>query len=506
MEKIYQNIRNKTDLRANLIQLKQLLKTEKGKEEFDKLSGKNYDFLMRLLVEEDPKVRKNAAEILGALHCEEALDVLYDAYEAEDTLFIRADYVNAMNMLDCRSYLEAFKKRLKELENCEAAPEEKKHIESEKKALRQLILDKEGLKKHTFCGYERENEVILTTLKAFRDLTADKVRELTGRPGVRTGAGVKIKTADLSSILQIRTYKELLFAIHEKDDPAKGLLLPAHGEKMAEMLKRSDFMELIENNHGQKGPFYFRIGIQTKLQPEEKSRLAKEAAAALEKAYGGKLINSASHYELELRLVQNKEGKYYPCLKFFTIPDHRFAYRRYHIAAGMQPYVAAGIIALAGPYLKENAQVLDPFCGVGTLLVERSYFSHTKSSYGTELFGEAVEKARANARIAGMPIHFINRDFMDFKHDYLFDEIITDMPDQGQQSDGETKKAYRGFLERFADVLKEGGVAVVYTRKPEALKEQLKRGLGFCLEKEYCISEKKNGYLCILRYGQEGDV
>lgn len=502
MENILNNILKKTDLRANLIQLKQMLKTEKERQKFEKLTGKNYDFLMRLLVENDPKVRKNAAEILGALHCQEALDVLYDAYEAEDTLFIRASYVNAMNMLDCRELLEKFRKRLYELNSHDPLPEEKKHIESEKQAIRQLILDKEGLKKHTFCGYEKENEVILTTLKAFRNLTAVSVREAGEHAPVKTGAGVKVRTSDLNRILHIRTFKELLFVIHGKEDDDTGVLLPADGEKMADMLKRTDFMELIEKNHMENGPFYFRIGIQTRQQREEKSRIAKEAAAALEKVYKGKLINSASHYEIELRLVQNKEGNYYPCLKFFTLPDNRFSYRRYHISAGMQPYMAAGIIALAGPWLKDNALVLDPFCGVGTLLEERSYYLHAKSSYGTDIFEEAVLKARANAKIAGMPIHFINRDFMEFKHEYLFDEIITDMPDHIPQFQTDVKKMYRAFLDKSAELLKEDGMAVVYTKAPAVMEQQLKQSKRFRLEKKYCISEKNNAYLYIIRCGQ----
>ena len=35
------------------------------------------------------------------------------------------------------------------------------------------------------------------------------------------------------------------------------------------------------------------------------------------------------------------------------------------------------IVALAEPYLKENAQILDPFCGVGTMLIERISVSGT---------------------------------------------------------------------------------------------------------------------------------
>ena len=129
-------------------------------------------------------------------------------------------------------------------------------------------------------------------------MTAKEVSKSTGKPAVKTGAGVKLRVDDLNTILGIRTFKELLFAIHKKDPSGTGLLLPPDGEKMAKMLKESDMMELIEKNHVEKGPFYFRIGIQTRQHPQEKASLAKEAAAALERSFQGKLINSASHYEM----------------------------------------------------------------------------------------------------------------------------------------------------------------------------------------------------------------
>ena len=61
IQEIYQAIKKKENLRENLTKLKQLLKTPEYRERFVKITGKNYDFLMKLLVEEDPKVRKNAA-------------------------------------------------------------------------------------------------------------------------------------------------------------------------------------------------------------------------------------------------------------------------------------------------------------------------------------------------------------------------------------------------------------------------------------------------------------
>jgi len=49
----------------------------------------------------------------------------------------------------------------------------------------------------------------------------------------------------------------------------------------------------------------------------------------------------------------------------------RFDYRKGSVAASIHPSAAAMLLMLAKPYLRKNAQLLDPCCGVGTMLVER---------------------------------------------------------------------------------------------------------------------------------------
>ena len=86
MRELYEKIKKGTDRRASLIALKKELKDEEKKKVFLTMTGNRLDEIMKCLVDEDPKVRKNAAAILGELHCQDALDVLMDAYEEEDKL------------------------------------------------------------------------------------------------------------------------------------------------------------------------------------------------------------------------------------------------------------------------------------------------------------------------------------------------------------------------------------------------------------------------------------
>lgn len=491
MKALYDALVKKENVRESLIQLKALLKKQSEKEKFGKIAGGNYDFLMKLLIDSDPKVRKNAASVLGELKCQDALDVLWDAYEEEETRFVKADYIKAMSQLDCGQYLEALKEKLEELTEKQAAVDEKKHLQEEIRAIQEILLAQGKVEKHRFTGHYLANDVILTTLPAFRTITAKQIQNA---PVSLIGAGVKTKTNDLYKIMEIRTFKEVLFCLSGVKT------LEANPEKLVDGLLASDMMEVIRKNHEGKGPFYFRLGIVGTLTMEQKSVLTKKAAALLETATGRELINSSSHYELEIRLMQNKEGVFYPFLRFYTLKDNRFAYRKYHVSTGMQPYVAAGLLKLAEAYTKEHAQVLDPVCGTGTLLIERNYLKPTRTSYGLDIFGEAIEKARVNTKIANMHINYINRNFKDFSHEYLFDEILADMPQKGGITFEELDLLYQKLFDRASEWLQPSGILLIYSTEVGFVKKQIRLHEKFKLEKEFCISEKQKQYLYVIRY------
>ena len=108
IREIYDKICEGRELRPSLIELKMQLKSEENRRSFHKICGADYDVIMKCLADEDPKVRKNAAAVLGLLRVQEAADVLMDAYLAEDKLFVRPEYVKAMEGLDCSEYMKDF--------------------------------------------------------------------------------------------------------------------------------------------------------------------------------------------------------------------------------------------------------------------------------------------------------------------------------------------------------------------------------------------------------------
>ncbi len=339
MQELYDKILAGEDLRENLIELKKCLKAEENRTAFREICADTYDVFTQCLADADPKVRKNAADILGEMEAQEALEELMRAWRAEETLFIREDYVKALAALDCEAYLDEFHARLAALRESEAPETERKHARAEAAALQALLLDKEGIKKHKFTGYERANEVVLTTLPAFRGELLDALPFQKAKcPG-----GIAATVIDMQLVLECRYWQEMLFVVHANP-------LGSKPEEIAAALAASDLMELLLENHRGEAPFYFRVGVTGALGRPEKSHLAWQAGQAIQEAFGDRLINSPSHYEVEVRLTVDREGHITPYLKLYTIPDHRFRYRRAHVAASMRPNVAAGIVGLARPY------------------------------------------------------------------------------------------------------------------------------------------------------------
>ncbi len=491
MKQSYAQLCAGENVRASLLAIKQQLNTKEAKAKLCALCDNRFDVFMKCLVHEDAKARKNAALLLGQLQVEEAEDVLFDAYEAEDVRFVRPAYIQAMTRLSKSTYLKELKERLAHLRSMQASPEEEKHLREEIATLQEYVLAKEK-SGHTFQA-TGANTLLLTTLPAFREALC---AELPFQKTVLKG-GVKVSAGDMEPVMRSRLWNEAFFVL-----PTKGAA--AEAKAVAEALASSDLMQILEENHTGDGPFPFRVGVSGPWPKEQQSAFAKAVAAEVEQAFGGQLVNSVSHYEAELRLMIRPGAEsetVQPLLKLYTLPDKRFRYRKYTTAAGRKPYEMAGLLALAKPYLKDYAQVLDAFCGTGTWLIERQYAAPVRTAYGLDIFKEAVEKARANAGLAGMPIHFINRSFFDFTHDYLFDEIFADFPEHFADR-SEADFFYRRFFDKAAALLPMGGKVFVYSKERGLVKKHLRLCGEYRLLAEHTINEKKEQTLFILERKQ----
>lgn len=490
----WEQILGNQEVRQNLSRLRQELKNDGNRMRMLDMIAGTEDRLADLLNAEDAKTRRNAALLMGDLGKQEFLLPVYQAYEKEQQRFVRSSYLTAMRNFDCSDYLDKLKARLEVLSAEKSETETEKHMREEMRELTSLIVGIEGISRHSFNGWDESYDIILLTNRNFAEVTKTELEEL--EPGASTrifGAGVRAKVGNLCWVRDLRTYQELLFVIRGMASCRMDAAVAA------DTIVASDLLNFLNRSHGGKEPYYFRVEFKSKRPLDEKSMFVKKLSGQIEKLSGRKLINSTTNYEVELRLIENKEGNCNMLVKLFTLRDERFSYRREVISMSIRPVNAALTVALAKEYMKKDAQVLDPFCGVGTMLIERHKAVPANTSYGLDILEEAVDKAKINTEAAHQVIHYINRDFFRFTHEHLFDEVITDMPfKMGRTTEEEIRELYERFFRSIKQHLKEDATLILYSHN-RGLIRQMAGGNGFSVVKECEISKKEGTYVYVLK-------
>lgn len=490
----WQQIKENQDVRQNLSRLRQEIKDKDLRRRFSELIRGEEFLLTELLRSEDAKTRKNAALLMGDLGRQEFMAPVFESYRKEEQRFVRSSYLTAMGNFDYEEYVQDLKECLEELQKTEVTAENQKHLAEEMRELSSLIVRAEGIQTHRFTGWNESFDIILLTNRNLAKYTQKELISL--EPGAKTklfGAGVRARVTNLKWVDTIRTYHELLFVIKGMENS------PMDALQMAEKIVKSDLLCWLEKIHAGEAPYFFRVEMKSKKPLDEKSAFVKKLSARIERLSQRRLTNNTANYELELRVIQNKEGGCNLLVKLFTLKDDRFSYRKEVIPTSIRPVNAALTAALAAEYMKENAQVLDPFCGVGTMLIERYKAVKASSTYGVDIQEDAIVKARINTRAAGQIIHYINRDFFRFEHAYLFDEVITDMPFQiGRITEEDVEEIYERFFHSISDYLNPDALMILYSHNKELVERFAPRS-RFYIYKSFEISKKEGTYVLLLR-------
>ena len=458
MNRYIDNINNGREVRESLASLCGLLRT-KGETAF---SSDDAEALVVLacnnLKSADPKVRKNASKLLGLMNGtgEEAVDQLVEAYRNEQTRFVKSTYLEALAGKDFAKHLPYLKQCLEELRNTSVNEENRKHINEEIAALSKLPgLTEDSEKSHRFAGYNEDNTVLFVTNPYYREMFTDSLGAI--RKKVVNG-GVVVRTAELSKILSNRIWREAVFRVPEvltvPEDPYEAAAILA-GEAVGDyMAKRI------------KGDGALRYRVDFRCHDEElKKRFVKRISQETDRLSGGKLLNDPGDYEITFRISETSLKTYRLGILFAGMRDDRFTYRKETVAGSIHPTDAAAAMDFAKPYLTVDAQVLDPFCGAGTMIAERIKAGKIRTAFGVDTFGTAIEKARIN--VTASNVWFVHRDFYDYRQDHMFDEIITNMPFREEGGSDEIALLYRRFFRKLPEHLRRNGTLVMVSHDPK---------------------------------------
>lgn len=467
---------NKDNTRGILSVLRDILKKEKPRGIFKRIIGNSKGKLSAFLQDSDPKVRKNACGIIGELGDPDYLEALYDAYAVESQMFVRPSYILAIGNCCEASEVEKLKTLLdtlmqKEITCEKDGPrvEEAKHINEEKLALTKLIAKLSPAAPHEFKGFEAPVPMLLTAMNEQFQTTLKDLSEKSIK-GSSTSDGILITEKDLDKVYSCRTFYELLFPLSNCKN------LQFDYKKIAAAIIKSKVVDFLNQCHinDENSPFSYRIELNTMEQNSERSEFVKSLSREIDELSKGSLRNSPSSYEVELRIVEKKKL----CsvfLKLFSFRDNRFDYREKVLPASINPITAAIVIKAIDKWLKPKAKVIDPFCGTGTMLIERAKAKDYLTLTGVDIFKTAIEAATINTNLANLNIDLIANNILDFSPKEQFDELITNMPFESKAgAHNFTKNLYSEFVNRISKLVRAGGMLFLYTVEKNLLSDCLK--------------------------------
>jgi tRNA (guanine6-N2)-methyltransferase len=158
-------------------------------------------------------------------------------------------------------------------------------------------------------------------------------------------------------------------------------------------------------------------------------------------------------------------------------------YKREHLPASLRPTVAASMAWLARPTPQDI--VLDPFCGAGTILIERALLAPFEREFGGDIRVEAVNMAERNAQAAHVNLSLQQWDAHQLPLEHAsVNRIITNLP-FGKQigSREQNEELYRATMQQCAYVLAPGGLFVALTSEDRLL-DRIVRDEGWNVTKK----------------------
>jgi tRNA (guanine6-N2)-methyltransferase len=162
------------------------------------------------------------------------------------------------------------------------------------------------------------------------------------------------------------------------------------------------------------------------------------------------------------------------------LSDETMRHRDYkvaHLPGSLRPSVAAALALLSQPAAEDV--VFDPFCGAGTLLIERAHLGRYRLLIGCDRDEDALAAAQENAGPRYKPLEFHRWDATAVPlPDRSVDKIITNLPwGLRHGSHGENMRLYPFIFHEFHRLSAGGGKIVILTGETRLMSDLITKGL-----------------------------
>jgi 23S rRNA G2445 N2-methylase RlmL len=173
------------------------------------------------------------------------------------------------------------------------------------------------------------------------------------------------------------------------------------------------------------------------------------------------------------------------------LSDERMRHRDYKIAhrpGSLRPSVAAAMAWLSET--RDDDILLDPFCGVGTVLIERAHMGRYRNLIGSDRDSAAIRAARENIGPRYKPIE-VHEDWDAGAlplADASVTKIVTNLPwGIKHGSHATNRRLYGDWIAELNRVLRQNGKMVLLTAEWRLMRELIDRG-QLAVEKMFRVS------------------
>jgi tRNA (guanine6-N2)-methyltransferase len=161
------------------------------------------------------------------------------------------------------------------------------------------------------------------------------------------------------------------------------------------------------------------------------------------------------------------------------ISDERMRHRDYkvaHLPGSLRPSVAAALALLSQPAPEDV--VLDPFCGAGTILIERAHLARYRLLIGCDRDANALSTAEQNVGPRHKPLELHRWEVPGLPlPDRSVGKIITNLPwGIRHGSHEENRRLYPRILEEFHRLVAPKGKVVILSSETRLMSDLMARG------------------------------
>lgn len=404
------------------------------------------ELMTGLLSIEDPKLRKNTVELIGRAAPKEFAEELLDVLVAEETHYVIPSILLSLGNTKSEAVLEF-------LQSYRYPKDEPKHEQECRAALEKAISSLSMEAESVWPKLAEGDRILLACPSAAVTIRELQTLRIPSKPARGLSNCVMASgITDYKNIFEARTFYDASIYYGTSYDTTSA----------ADVLRSREFAAFCKRIFGDK--LKVRVDVQNFAEVEKRS-LASWFASKLPRELG--FVNSPSSYNFLIRLMSAKNEVHIMVTPSQRL-DSRFAYKEASVPASIHPAAAAAVSYIALPYLKKNADIADPFCGSGTMLFERARHGY-RSLTGMDISDEAMKAARTNERNARTGAHFLIKNAKTpYKSQY--DEVICNLPFGLRVSTHDDNEAlYSRFVDNLSTLLKEDGVALLFTHDKKLL-------------------------------------